>query len=267
MLEVLESPALADSWKARVRGGEISYGFGEPPGNHPNDTMAKPHHIDWIECLVRRGHWNHLGWVSYYDWKQPVAAANGQRLQKVFGYRFVIEEVSYPAKVLPGETLEVSFTVRNTGSSPFYYPWPVELSLLDEQTRQPVWRGTFAEVDIRRWLPGDRWMQFANWSAERGHFVLDDRPPRYEIPAAANQVRGRFTVSRNLRRGRYILALAVLDPAGLTPACRFATENYFTGGRHPLGRIGVGRQIETAGLSNDLFDDPAGDTTIGYRAG
>ena len=106
MLGALETPALADSWKTRVRGGEISCGFGEPPGDSPDDTMAKSHHIDWIECLIRRCHWNHLGRVSCYDWKKP-AAANGQRLQKSFGYRFVVEEVSYPVRVVPGGAVEL----------------------------------------------------------------------------------------------------------------------------------------------------------------
>ncbi len=266
MLEVLESPALADSWKTRVRGGEISYGFGEPPGDNPNDTMAKSHHVDWIECLIRRAHWNHLGWVSYYDWKNPVAAAHGQRLQRAFGHRFVIEEVSYPARVKPGAALEIKFTVRNTGSSPLYYDWPVELSLLDEENRQPVWQETFAGVDVRQWLPGDRWSQFADWNAALGRYTLDGRPAQYQIPAALNPVRGCFTLPRALRRGRYILALAILDPAGMTPACRFAIENYFTGGRHPLGRIGIGRDVGVAELDAHLFEDLASDTSIGYRS-
>jgi len=266
MLEVLESPELAGSWKTRVRGGEISYGFGEPPGDNPDDTMAKTHHIDWIKCLTRRGHWNHLGWVSYYDWRNPVAAANGLHLQKAFGYRFQVDEVRYPASIAPGGTLEVSFTVRNTGSSPFYYNWPVELSLLDEQTHRPVWRETFAGADIRQWLPGDRWMQFANWDATRGHYVLDHGPARYEIPATADQVREQFTLPRNLLRGTYILALAILDPAGMMPSCRFAIANYFTGGRHPIGRIGVGKDVEEVELNTVSFNDPATETSIGYRA-
>ena len=159
MLEVLESSELADSWKTRVRGGEIPYGFGDPPGLNPDDTMANPHHIDWVECLTRRGHWNHLGWVAEYDWKRPEAAAHGQRLQKAFGYRFSIEEVSYTAAIKTGEVLEIALSIRNTGSSPFYYAWPFVVSLLDEQTHRCVWEAEFPDVDIRRWLPGDRWLQ------------------------------------------------------------------------------------------------------------
>ncbi len=265
MLEALESPELKNSWKTQVRGGEISYGFGEPPGASPNDTMAQPHHIDWIECLTRRGHWNHLGWVSYYDWKHSPAAAHGQRLQKAFGYRFVVEEVEYPATVTPGEPFEIALNIRNVGSSPFYYRWPVELTLLDETTHGPVWRKTFSSADIRQWLPGDRWMQFAEWNSERGRFQLNNGPARYEIPAGEIQVRERFTFPRNLRRGRYLLALSILDPSGGTPSCRFAIENYFRGGRHPIGRIGVGRTLENATMEPNCFQDLASDHTIGYH--
>ncbi|HEX5223088.1 MAG TPA: DUF4832 domain-containing protein [Verrucomicrobiae bacterium] len=266
MLEVLESPELADSWKTRVRGGEISYGFGEPPGDDPNDAMAKSVHSDWIECLVRRGHWNHLGWVAEYDWKRPASVSHGERLQKAFGYRFVLEEVNYSASVNAGEKLEVSFTVRNTGSSPFYYNWPVTACLLDERTRKCVWQERFPNVDLRQWLPGDRWMQFADWNVERKHYVLNQQPARYEIAPVAHRIYGQFALPRQLRRGVYTLALAILDPASGTPACRFANQNYFRGGWHPIGRIGVRQEISNAELAAEEFDDLAADQTIGYAA-
>ncbi|MEI2724587.1 MAG: hypothetical protein V9H26_13925 [Verrucomicrobiota bacterium] len=178
-----------------------------------------------------------------------------------------MEEVNYPARVMPGGTMEVTFVVHNVGSSPFYYNWPVAICLLDEQTRECVWQETFTGADIRQWLPGDRWLQFANWNVEKAHYVLDDRPPRYEIPAAANLVGGRFQLPRALRHGSYILALAILDPAGMMPSCRFAVENYFTGGRHPVGRIGVGREIQNHGLPHKSFNDLHADRNIGYRVG
>jgi hypothetical protein len=71
---------------------------------------------------------------------------------------------------------------------------------------------------------------------------------------------------RELRRGRYILALAILDPAGMTAACRFAIENYFAGGRHPLGRIGIGQDVGVAELDAHWFEDLTSDTSIGYRS-
>ena len=65
----------------------------------------------------------------------------------------VIDRFSYPAKITPGEPFSVSLTVRNTGSSPFYYNWPVSLRLLDWRTRKAVWQQSFQSIDIRTRLP------------------------------------------------------------------------------------------------------------------
>ncbi len=264
MLQALDSAEWSGSWKTRVRGGEISYGFGDPPGVEPTDTLTSIRHVEWVECLARRYHSNHLGWVSEYDWRRPEARANGERLQKTFGYRFVLGEATYPKSVMPGETLDVTFTVKNTGSTPFYYQWPVAVSLMDEQTRRVVWQAEFQNLDIRQWLPGDRWQQFAYWNSELYRYVLDSQPARYQVPAETHRVTGSFILPANLRRGNHVLALSVLDPAGHVPACRFANINYFTGGYHPLGRIGIGVAVNNPELAPSLFDNPAHDTSLGY---
>jgi hypothetical protein len=191
---------------------------------------------------------------------------HGERLQKVLGYRFVLEGVNYSANVRVGEVLEVSFAVRNVGSSPFYYNWPVVACLLDEKTRKCVWQERFLDADPRQWLPGDKWGQFADWNTGLKRFVLDQQPAQYGIAAVANHIQGRFTLPRHLRRGSYLLALAILDPASGTPACRFACQNYFRGGLHPIGRIGVGHDIVDPGIPADQFDDLAADQTVGYIA-
>jgi hypothetical protein len=46
---------------------------------------------------------------------------------------------------------------------------------------------------------------------------------------------------------------------------RFAIENYFIGGRHPIGIIGVGKTPVSAELDATSFDDPAKDTTLHYE--
>jgi hypothetical protein len=38
--------------------------------------------------------------------------------------------------------------------------------------------------------------------------------------------------------GAYIFALCILDPAADLRSARFATKNYFKGGRHPIGFLG-----------------------------
>ena len=78
------------------------------------------------------------------------------------------------------------------------------------------------------------------------------------------RVEGRFTIPSAVGTGERILALAVLDPAGNLPCARFSIVNYFTGGRHPIGRIGVGMPQPTAELASSMFDDPGQDRTLRY---
>jgi len=77
-------------------------------------------------------------------------------------------------------------------------------------------------------------------------------------------VAGRFVMPEDLARGDYILALAILDPAGMLPSVRFAIENYFIGGRHPIGLVGVDQIPPAPELDPASFDDPAADRTLHY---
>ena len=71
---------------------------------------------------------------------------------------------------------------------------------------------------------------------------------------------------RTSNRGQYIVALALLDrQGGMMPSARFAIENYFRGGWHPLGFIGVGEAPKEAALKNMKFDSPAFDDSLHYK--
>ena len=240
-------------WKTSPIGGECAYNWGryqEQPGENPSETLRNPAHRLWLIDTIRWLHGTDLGWVANYDPSDPLVRAGAQEVQKVFGYRFVIDEVRYGAVVQPGGALGVTFWVRNTGSAPFYYNWPVEVSLLAPESREVVWRDTFAGVDIRTWLPGGQWNK-------------DSR--RYDIEPMAHEVGGLFMVPGGVPRGEYILALAILDPAGMVPSVRFAIENYFLGGRHPIGVVGVGKAPPQSTLHPASFDDPANDRTLHYE--
>jgi hypothetical protein len=60
------------------------------------------------------------------------------------------------------------------------------------------------------------------------------------------------------------LSVAVLDPAGLQPALRFATRQYWNGGRHPIGRVSVGRAGGGVLPADFGYDDPALDVSLRY---
>ncbi len=260
---------LADRWKTAPMAGEMAFSIDPKSaklrlGSSPTDAVAN--HADTLVQYIRRWHWNALGWVSNYDAKNANAATGAARIQSAFGYRFVIDEVQYSARVEPGEKLSLAFKVRNLGSAPIYDNWPVEVSLLNPTSRESVWKTNFAKLDIRQWLPG-------GFSDQGKGLVIGDKDRTgfewktgldYDIRPASYDIRGGFKLPRDLPAGEYILALSILDPAGKLPCARFAIKNYFKGGHHPIGKIGVGQTVLQPELASVIFDDLASDKSLHY---
>jgi len=220
-------------------------------GFTPDETMKVPAYRRYMIDKIRRYHTSYLGWISSYKPADPEVLAGAAELQKAFGYRFVLETAGYPTAVQPGKPLAVKLSVRNTGSAPFYLDWPVAVALLDPATKKPVWSAPLAGVDIRKWLPGEDW---------------DGAAFAYRHPARTHQDEGHATLPADIERGQYVLALAILDrQGGMLPSARFAIENYFRGGWHPLGYIGVGAAPKEAALKNVTFDSPAFDDSLYYK--
>ncbi|GEM_PF-2304879 len=236
-------------WKTAVIGGETAYDWGNfriQPGESPDVSLTTPVHRDFIIDRIRSLHTNHLGWIASYSQDDERVRAGAEILQKAFGYRFVLTEVSYPKTIKNDDQFIFSFKVKNTGSTPLYYNWPVEVSLLDPVTRKVVWKEQCTGIDVRNWLPGDAW---------------DDSAKVYTIPAEIYTVNQTMTLS-DVEPGEYIFALSILDPAGNLPSARFAIKNYFNGGRHPIGRLGVDKAIESYSVSG--FDDLRKDNSLFY---
>ncbi len=249
-----------DIWKRAPIEGEVEYNWQqkresakpeETFGRTPDETMKVPAYRRYMMDKIRRYHASYLGWITNYDASNPDVIAGAAELQKAFGYRFVLDVVSYPLSVESGSNLTVKLSVRNTGSAPFYLDWPVAVGLLDPATRKPVWSAPLAGVDIRTWLPGEDW---------------DSAGSSYRCPALQHQNEGRATIPPHMKPGQYILSLAILDrQGGLMPSARFAVVNYFRGGWHPLGFIGIGTIPKEAVLQKVDFDSPAFDDSLSYK--
>jgi hypothetical protein len=262
---------LAERWRTAPMAGEMAFSL-DPKVTVPrlamSPTEAAANHADTLIRYIRRWHWTALGWVSNYDPKDPAAARGAARIQAAFGYRFVIDRVRYPSRVEPGAVLPVTLAVRNLGSAPLYYNWPLEVSLLDEKSHQPVWRAVFTNLDIRRWLPGD----FSDKGqgklvGDKAHAGFEwNTGLDYDIAPRSNEVAGRFQLPESIPPGQYILALAILDPAGNLPCVKFAIENYFQGGFHPIGRLALGVPPAQAELDPASFDNPRLDNSLHYVA-
>lgn len=205
-----------DVWRTQMISGEVAYNWGDQSllGGSPDANLKSDAGTDHVIEWIYKTHNSSLGWIAEYDHEDEDILRNAARMQKAFGYRYVIREVSFTPSV--SRNLSVRFTVENIGAAPMYYNWPVELAVLNKD-KKVVWQSTF-DTDITQWMPG-----------------------------ATTQVEGKFNVS-GLPEGNYILALAVLDPAGNVPSLRFANTHYYKGGRTPIGKIGIGQEPEDQNL-------------------
>jgi hypothetical protein len=236
MTRELELPLHVDQWKTSPRGGEIDPTFlGESQFNEAALRSVVRQHTPRLVELARRLHWNHLAVLSQVDRADADLWDKASQIQNALGYRFVISKAAHSAVVAPGGPLKLKVELTNTGSSPFYYAWPLEVALADARTRKVVWRTLWDGVDLRTWLPGE--------------------------PIA---VEGSFALPADLSAGHYVVTLAILDPSGLVPAARFAVDHYWMGGRTPLGPVAVGSPAPTAHLNE--FDDLQTDQSLYYLA-
>ena len=249
-------------------GGEVAYDWGNgdiQPGASPTESVAIEAHRNFVINSIRWLHCTQLRWIVNYDQKNEDAINGAEKIQKVFGYRFKLNEV----RLSLSDSLKVSFDVTNTGSAPFYYDWPVEISLLDTKTHEVIWKQQFSNVDIRKWMPGEGWTN-PDWKPVSGWSEFVPNPNwnatgkcEWEKQPQKNTVEGKFNV--DVPEGKYILALAILDPAGNLPSLRFATSNYLNGGRHPLGIVDFKNNQCYPLPAHFQFDDPATDNSLHYK--
>jgi hypothetical protein len=246
--------AISPRWISAPIGGEVAYDWGRyqiQPGKNPDETVTDSGHRTHLIHAIRRLHANHLGWVADYSRHLPSSRIGAEEIQRAFGYRFVIDEVSFPARWTRGGKVSVRLQWRNLGSTPLYGDWPLQWSLLEPESRRVVWESELEGFPVRQCLPGDDW---------------DPAQARYRIEAKPTRAHGEFLLPPTIPAGRYLLALAILDPAGRRPSARFSTLQYFTGGRHPIAQIGVDTDPGRVELDGIRFDDPALDRTLHYVA-
>ncbi len=249
-----------DIWKHAPIEGEVEYNWqkerkdANPEGTFgrtPDETMTEPAYRRYMIDKIRRYHTTYLGWISNYTSADPVVLRGAGDLQKAFGYRFVVDSLSYPVVCQPGGDLSLRMSVRNTGSAPFYLNWPVAVALLDPQNGKPVWSAPLGGIDVRRWLPGEDW---------------DSDAFAYRVPAKQYDASGSATLPEKISPGEYILAIGILDrEGGMVPSVRFAIQNYLSGGWHPFGVIGIGAVPRDTALKGVTFDSPAFDRTLSYQ--
>jgi len=247
-------------WKTAVLGGEIAYDWGGVAavlGSSLSASLANP---AYYNRLINCAYMMHATQEGSSGGANVTASPSAALYQNALGYRFVIDTLTYPSTVQTGQSFTVSFTVRNLGSAPMYYPWPVQASLLNKTTHAPVWSAIFDATDIRQWLPGSDWNV-----PDMSNATFASSGYAYRTPAARNHETGAFTIPSSVPSGEYVLALAVLDrDGGMLPNLRFAINNYWQGGYHPMGIIGVGVSPASTAIDASTFFTGINDATLHY---
>ncbi|MFZ4414082.1 MAG: DUF4832 domain-containing protein, partial [Bacteroidales bacterium] len=242
-----------DYWKTQPVGGEVTWNWGDIAGTYhltsfeacAEHSVIGPRIIEQIRNL----HCNHLGGITWANFNDPTFRPYADSIQKSLGYRFILNDFTYPSRIDYNKQFSISFNVTNIGSSPFYYKWPIEISLFDATTKSKVWSKILSDVDISSWMPGENW---------------NTTTKKYTTTAPINNVSQILNLDKQLPIGKYIIAMSILDPAGNLPSIRLATSNYFTGGIHPIGYIGVGSDNSISTIDPSSFDDLATDKTLRY---
>ncbi len=245
-----EMRKLDGRWKTQPIGGEITWNWGSlAKFKSFEEVVMDSAYFNLTMKQIRNLHCNHLGGITWANFQNPDFINPAKELQKAMGYRYEIADFSYPANIQPGKPFSIEFNVTNTGSSPFYYNWPVQLSLLDAHTQKPIWSKQLEDVNISEWMPGEDW---------------NETTKRYNIQPENVKITQTLDLD-NVPKGKYILALSILDPAGMQPSIRFANSNYFSGGYHPIGYIGVKKKISNFKIDENLFTDLQTDISLQYK--
>lgn len=188
-----QMPSWSDYWKYNVVGGE----------NTIMDSMSNS-----FPAVLQAAKDIHLSYTkSDFSLSDPATLANATTFYKTIGYRFVVQSASIKSIQYPGETANINIEINNKGVAPFYYNWPIELSLINSSGAVSL--KTNINQDIRTWMPG-----ITSFSTS-------------------------LTIPTTITPGTYSLAIAAIDPEKGTPGINFANDGRTADGRYILGKFNI----------------------------
>jgi len=137
----------------------------------------------------------------------PEAMPQLEKLARLAGARLVLRELAHERVARAGAELNVQMRWANVGVGKLYRPYVLRFFLSDAVGQSVL--TTDAQADPREWLPGDH-----------------DLGAQLRLPSA-------------LKPGEYILALALVDPAGRGRPFRLAMAAPEHEGRYEVSRIQI----------------------------
>jgi hypothetical protein len=137
----------------------------------------------------------------------PEAMPAIEEVARVAGYRFVLREVAHAPEARRGRSLRVRMSWANVGVAKLYRPFTLQVLLLNADGTPAIRHA--AAADPRDWLPGQ------------------------------HEVTETLALPQTLGPGEYLLAVALVDPAGQRPPLRLAIDAPDVEGRYEVGSVTV----------------------------
>lgn len=179
---------MPDFWKIAPSGGEFA--------NYPGLQYFQE---DKINQTLKSLSDTHVSWLGpSFPSSQALGnnlKGNFDRVSNTMGYRFIVKSVSHNKTVTISTGLSVDMVIENKGVTPFYYKWPLELSLSNSNGK--IVYSVITREDITTWLPGE---------------------------VTLKQV---LNIPGKLPRGKYTLCIAILDPSTNKPGINPSSEAHF----------------------------------------
>jgi len=188
----------ANRWKTLPIGGEILPDYQNSTWNLPSGAPQ-----DYATCVTT----THASWLlNHAAFENSWSTAKRQRAQdgaRLLGYELHVAEANL--EYTPAQ-LSVGVRVDNTGVAPFYYPWPMEVALLDNA--DAVVASWTANWDLRTAIPDD---PVVEWTAT---FPATVQPTHRVAMRVANPMSGgKPLLFANATQGATWLVLGTPSPA------------------------------------------------------
>jgi hypothetical protein len=151
-----------------------------------------------------------------------------ERFLRRLGYRLVLRELTHPAQVRPGDTLELRMKWQNVGSAPCYRPYRVAFRLTGPSGQQRVF---VSGVTVNKWWPGSIELFTEEFFKE----------PKDLPPGEVAEVRDAILLPSDLTPGVYNISIAVVGEMDEQPVVRLAIKGRADDGWYPLNRVEVVR--------------------------
>ena len=196
-----KNPPMNNAWKTAPIGGEFA------PTKEWGDYFSSSAISETMEQLQE----THVSWLgpsspAYYSPNGKYQRKINHLLKKI-GYHFRLRKVEYKKSAEAGTDLSLNMEWENSGVAPFYFDWPLEVSLADRNGK--IIYKKLASADIRDWLPGR-------------HSVKESIP-----------------IPNDLKKEVYKINVSILDPELMKPAIHMEMKGERDDLRYTIGEIEI----------------------------